>query len=227
MFHIHKAKMKKKQFNATQIFELLFKRYPDLLRCEEDIMSSYKMLKQAYGENNKLLVAGNGGSASDSEHIVGELMKSFLFNRRIEEKYEKRLFDLYGEAGKEISQKLEGSLCSIPLTSMPALSTAFLNDVDPTLTFAQMLYGYGVEGDVFLGISTSGNSKNIINALMVAKAKNIKTIGLTGKSGGKMKDLCDITICVPEDETFMIQELHLPIYHALCAMLEADFFTEK
>ncbi|MBE5980964.1 MAG: SIS domain-containing protein [Paenibacillaceae bacterium] len=219
--------MKKKQYNASEILEILMKRYPELSICKEAIISSYKMLKQAYAEKNKLLVAGNGGSASDSEHIVGELMKSFLFNRKIEEKYEKRLSDLYGEVGKEISQKLEGTLCSIPLTSMPALSTAFLNDVDPTFTFAQMLYGYGVEGDVFLGISTSGNSQNIINALMVARAKNIKTIGLTGKTGGKMKNLCDITICVPEDETFMIQELHLPIYHALCAMLEADFFTEK
>lgn len=219
--------MKKKEMNAIQIFDLLLKRYPELSACETEIMAAYELLKQTYIGHKKVLIAGNGGSASDSEHIVGELMKSFLFNRRIEKKHEERLCELYGEVGKEISEKLEGTLCAIPLTSMPALSTAFLNDVDPTFTFAQMLYGYGEEDDVFLGISTSGNSQNVMNALMVSKAKNIRTIGLTGKSGGKMKNLCDITICVPEDETFMIQELHLPIYHALCAMLEADFFVEK
>lgn len=154
-------------------------------------------------------------------------MKSFMFERKIQKKYADELVRLYGDEGVALSKKLEGTLCSIPLTSMPALSTAFINDVDPALTFAQMLYGYGREGDCFLGISTSGNSKNILYALQVAKAKGITTIGLTGEGGGKMKELCDITIQVPDKETFMIQELHLPIYHCLCAMLEADFFEEK
>ena len=125
-----------------------------------------------------------------------------------------------------MAESLEGTLCAIPLTSMPALSTAFLNDVDPLMTFAQMLSGYGKEGDVFIGISTSGNSKNILNAMMVAEAMGIQTIALTGGSGGKCRTLADITVCVPSTETFKIQEYHLPVYHALCAMLEAHFFEK-
>ena len=219
--------MKRKEMDSKQLFELLLKRYPQLESCKDSILDAYHALKNAYEKEGKLLVAGNGGSASDSEHIVGELMKSFMFERKIQKKYADELVRLYGDEGVALSKKLEGTLCSIPLTSMPALSTAFINDVDPALTFAQMLYGYVREGDCFLGISTSGNSKNILYALQVAKAKGITTIGLTGEGGGKMKELCDITIQVPEKETFMIQELHLPIYHCLCAMLEADFFEEK
>ena len=173
------------------------------------------------------MVAGNGGSAADSEHIVGELMKSFLFNRKIDGDFETSLAEQFGETGIQLAQKLEGTLPAIPLTSMPALTSAFANDVDAAVSFAQMIYGYGNKNDVFLGISTSGNSKNIIYALMVAKAKGIASVALTGGTGGKCKELADITICVPESETFKIQELHLPIYHALCSMLEADFFEEK
>lgn len=219
--------MKRKTMTSEQIFNELFLRYPQLEVCKKDIIESYHLLKTIYKEGGTLLTAGNGGSAADSEHIVGELMKSFLFNRRISAQDEEKFKELYGEEGDELASKLEGTLRAIPLTSMPALSTAFINDVDPTLTFAQMLYGYGNKGDVFLGISTSGNSKNIIKALQVAKVKGIKTIGLTGASGGKMKEYCDVTIKVPEIETFKIQEFHLPIYHCLCAMLEADFFNEK
>ena len=207
--------------------KLLVERYPVLKAIENEVFDAYQILENCYAHGGKLLVAGNGGSAADAEHIVGELMKSFMFERKIQKKYADELVRLYGDEGVALSKKLEGTLCSIPLTSMPALSTAFINDVDPALTFAQMLYGYGREGDCFLGISTSGNSKNILYALQVAKAKGITTIGLTGEGGGKMKELCDITIQVPEKETFMIQELHLPIYHCLCAMLEADFFEEK
>ena len=205
----------------------LVQRYPVLEPVKGDILKAYEIMRDCYEKGGKLMIAGNGGSCSDSEHIVGELMKSFMFERKIQKKYADELVRLYGDEGVALSKKLEGTLCSIPLTSMPALSTAFINDVDPALTFAQMLYGYGREGDCFLGISTSGNSKNILYALQVAKAKGITTIGLTGEGGGKMKELCDITIQVPEKETFMIQELHLPIYHCLCAMLEADFFEEK
>lgn len=219
--------MKHKEMTSEQIFNLLIERYPQLTVCKKDIVRAYEMLKKAYGTGKKLLVAGNGGSASDSEHIVGELMKSFLFERKIKKCDTSRLIELYGEEGRDLAHKLEGTLCAIPLTSMPALSTAFINDVDPTLTFAQMLYGYGCEHDIFMGISTSGNSKNIIKALQVANVKGLQTIGLTGESGGKMIDLCDVIIKVPEKETFKIQELHLPIYHCLCAMLEADFFEEK
>lgn len=219
--------MKSKDRNASRIFYELLERYPVLRICKEQLEAAFSILKETYENNHKLLVAGNGGSAADAEHIVGELMKSFLFNRKIPDEDQEKLREMFGETGIKISQSLEGCLPAIPLTSMPALSSAFLNDVDPLMVFAQMVYGYGCSGDVFLGISTSGNSKNILNALMVAKIKNIKTIGLTGKSGGKMCDLCEVTICVPETETFKIQELHEPIYHAICSMLEADLFLEK
>lgn len=219
--------MKKKAKNADQLFCELLERYPSLITCKDEIYGAYTMMKQAYEAGNKLLIAGNGGSASDSEHIVGELMKSFLFNRKIAKRDEAEFETLFGQEGKALAQNLEGCLPAIPLTSMPALSTAFLNDVDPLLVFAQLLYGYGGKGDVFLGISTSGNSKNIINAMMAAKIKGMRIIGLTGQKGGKFNDYCDIIIHVPEEETFKIQELHLPVYHVLCAMLEADFFEEK
>lgn len=219
--------MRKKEKNSAELFLELFDRYPVLSACKEQIESAYRLLRDAYRNQHKLLVAGNGGSAADSEHIVGELMKSFLFSRKIPEEDREKLQQIYGETGKELSRNLEGCLPAIPLTSMPALSSAFLNDVDPLMVFAQMVYGYGNAGDVFLGISTSGNSKNILNALMVAKIKNMRTIGLTGKNGGQMNGLCDVLICVPETETFKIQELHEPIYHAVCSMLEADLFLEK
>ncbi len=219
--------MNKKTMNAAEIFEELFARYPALDICRDDINKAFLLLKETYLNNGKLLAAGNGGSAADSEHIVGELMKSFKFGRAIPAEDAARLRELYGDEGAELAAKLEGALPAIPLTSMPALSTAFMNDVDPSLTFAQMLYGYGRNGDTFIGISTSGNSENIIKSLQIAKMKGVKTIGLTGASGGKMKTMCDVAVCVPETETFKIQELHLPIYHCLCAMLEAEFFDEK
>jgi D-sedoheptulose 7-phosphate isomerase len=168
--------------------------------------------------------AGNGGSAADSEHMGGELMKSFLFKRKVGAAFESRLIELYGGEGAALAAKLEGALPAIPLTSMPALTSAFANDVDAAVSFAQMTYGYGSAGDLLFGISTSGNSKNVIYALMAAKAKGLFTVGLTGRGGGKMIDICDVTICVPEEETYKVQELHLPVYHTLCLMLEAEFF---
>ncbi len=219
--------MKKKEKNSAELMDELFVRYPKLTPCKEDFLKAYGCLKDCYKSGGKLLVAGNGGSAADSEHIVGELMKSFLFNRKIDEGFENRLSELYGDDGRALSGKLEGALSAIPLTSMPALTSAFANDVDAAVSFAQMLYGYGKKGDVFIGISTSGNSKNIVYALMAAKAKGITSIALTGGNGGKCGGLADIVICVPESETFKIQELHLPIYHALCSMLEAELFEER
>lgn len=219
--------MKKKEKTSIQLMDELFERYPKLIVCKNDFIKSYECLKQSYSTGGKLLVAGNGGSAADSEHIVGELMKSFLFNRKISPDFEISLIKQFGDDGTQLADKLEGTLAAIPLTSMPALTSAFANDVDAAVSFAQMLYGYGNKEDVFLGISTSGNSKNIIYALMVAKAKGIKSIILTGGTGGKCKELADMVICVPESETFKIQELHLPIYHTLCSMLEADFFEER
>lgn len=219
--------MKKKEKNSQQLMDELFERYPQLISCREDFIKAYECLKSGYSSGGKLLAAGNGGSAADSEHIVGELMKSFLFNRKINTDVQKELAQSFGDDGEQLANKLEGALSAIPLTSMPALTSAFANDVDAAVSFAQMLYGYGRKGDVFLGISTSGNSRNIIYALMTAKAMGIPSIALTGGNGGKCKELADIVICVPESETFKIQELHLPIYHALCSMLEADFFEER
>lgn len=219
--------MKKKVMNTQQIFDDLFIRYPMLEVNRNPIYQAYSIMKAAYTDNKRLFVAGNGGSAADSEHIVGELMKSFLFERCIDDKVKIELENLYETEGRDLAHKLEGALPAIPLTSMPALTSAFANDVDASVSFAQMLYGYGGSGDVLLGITTSGNSKNILYALMVARAKKIKTIVLTGEGGGKSKSLADIAICVPSKETFQIQEYHLPVYHALCAMLEADFFIEK
>jgi D-sedoheptulose 7-phosphate isomerase len=219
--------MNKKQKNAEMLFTELLNRHAVLAACKTEIHDAYSALKNTYQNGGKVLVAGNGGSAADSEHIVGELMKSFLFHRKADTKTKESLSSIFGEKGEALSEKLEGCLPAIPLTGMPALSSAFLNDVDPLVIFAQMVYGYGVQGDAFLGISTSGNSKNILNAAMTARAKGLVSIGLTGGTGGQMKDLCDLLIIVPEKETFKVQELHLPIYHTLCAMLEADFFEER
>ncbi len=219
--------MKKKEKNTLELKQELFERYPQLVLCKEEFEKAFLVLKDCYKSGRKLLVAGNGGSAADSEHIVSELMKSFLFNRRIDSEFEKKLASDFGKDGIELAAKMEGALMAIPLTSMSALTSAITNDVDVTVSFAQKLYGYGNRGDVFMGISTSGNSENIVCALMVAKAKGLKTVVLTGDDGGKCGELADVVICVPESETFKIQELHVPIYHALCSMLEAEFFEER
>lgn len=219
--------MKKKEKSSLELEQELFERYPRLISCKDDFEKAFIALKDCYKSGGKLLVAGNGGSTSDSEHIVGELMKSFLFNRKVDSEFEKKMTSIWGKDGAALAAKLEGALAAIPLTSMPALTSAIANDVDWAIGFAQMLYGYGDEGDVLLAISTSGNSKNIIYALMAAKAKSIKSIVLTGSGAGSCRNLADIVISVPESETFKIQELHIPIYHALCSMLEAEFFEER
>ena len=199
-------------------------RYPNLKREKENILMAYHLLEQTYVIGGKLLVAGNGGSASDAEHIVGELMKGFVKPRKIEKELAENLMLIDEKLGNELAEKLQGALPAIALVGHVALSTAYLNDVDPMLGFAQQLNGYGKKEDVFLGISTSGNSKNIIYACAVARAKGMKVIGLTGRDGGKLADMADVAIVVPEQETFKIQELHLPVYHALCLMLEERFF---
>ena len=169
-------------------------------------------------------MAGNGGSAADAEHIVGELMKSFIKRRPLEEDLKNKMIQLDPEMGSVLAEKLEGTLPALSLNMNIGLNTAFLNDVDGLLILAQEVQGYGNPGDVFLGISTSGNSVNVNYAAIVARAKGMKTIALTGKDGGKLKDKVDVAIVVNEMETFKIQELHLPVYHALCLMLEERFF---
>lgn len=209
-----------------QIDQLLM-RYPKLECCKESIKSAYFMLENMYQNGGKLLIAGNGGSAADAEHIAGELMKRFRLRRKVPESFAEKLRFVDQERGNSLAGVLERSLPAIPLVAHEALTTAYMNDVNSFGVFAQQLYGYGNKGDVFLGISTSGNSENIIQAAVVAKAMDVKVIGLTGNSGGKLKELVDILICVPETETYLVQELHLPIYHCLCMMLEESFFKES
>lgn len=205
--------------------ERLIDRYPELSSCREQIQTAFDMIKDCYEQDGTLLICGNGGSASDAEHIVGELMKEFARKRPIPEEMQAMLKAVAPEDGEMIAKSLQGSLPALSLTGGLALSTAYANDANPVMGFAQQVYGYGKEGDVLLGISTSGNSKNVVYAMEVAKAKGMETIALTGESGGRLKDIADVCICAPAKETADVQELHLPIYHTLCRMLEEAFFV--
>lgn len=202
----------------------LTERYPTLKCCEDSISEAYLAIEQSYLSQHKLLVAGNGGSASDSEHIVGELMKGFKLPRPIDNELAKACQNIDPQMGTTITEHLQGALPAIALTGHPGLSTAYMNDCVPELVFAQQMLGFGQTGDCFLAISTSGNSKNIIYAAIVAKAKGVKIIGLTGSRESKLSAIADVCIQVPETETYKIQELHLPVYHCLCLMLEERFF---
>lgn len=205
----------------------LMERYPQLEACREDIANAYDLLEEAYAAGRKLLVAGNGGSASDSEHIVGELMKEFKLKRRIYSAQADRLRRIDEEMGKVLAENLQGSLPAISLVGEPSLTTAFMNDAVPVLVFAQQVNGLGRAGDVFLGISTSGNSQNVLYAAVAAKSKGLKVIGLTGGRENRLMGYADVCIRVPETETYKIQELHLPVYHCLCLMLEERFFANN
>lgn len=202
----------------------LVERYPKLAVIQNDILNSYLVMQDAYSNKGKLLVAGNGGSAADADHIVGELMKGFNKKRKLDDVFIEKMKSIDMEKGTVLGNELQGALPAIALTNHTALNTAFLNDVDGLGCYAQQVLGFGNEEDVFLGISTSGNSLNVIYAMIVAKAKGMKTIALTGKDGGKLAKLADVSIIVPEQETYKIQELHLPIYHCWCLMLESKFF---
>lgn len=204
--------------------DLLMDRYPKLISVRQEIIDAYLLMEESYENGGKLLIAGNGGSAADSEHIAGELMKRFKICRPVSDKYAAKLKEVDPVRGAELAKNLECSLMAIPLVAHEALTTAYINDVDGLGVFAQQLFGYGRKGDVFLGISTSGNSKNIINATVVARASGIKVIGLTGAKGGELATVADVSVRAPEIETYMIQELHLPIYHCWCLMLEDKFF---
>lgn len=210
--------------SAERELDRLVERYPVLKSCREEIWKAFELLKKTYEKKGMLLVCGNGGSGADSEHIVGELMKEFAVKRPLPEAEKEKFMQVSPEYGKLLGEKLQGSLPAIPLTGNIALSTAYANDAVPELVFAQQVYGYGNPESALLGISTSGNSKNVIYALETAKVKGMATIGLTGEGGGKMKKLCDVCICVPATFTPDIQELHLPVYHALCRMIEEEFF---
>lgn len=207
--------------------DLLVERYPSLETAKKDIIEAYLLLEESYENGGKLLVAGNGGSAADAEHIVGELMKGFKMPRKPEADFAEKLVAENQELGSVLAENLQGALPAIALDGHPALSTAYMNDCEPLLCFAQQVNGYGKAGDVFLGISTSGNSKNVLYAATTAHAKGMKVIGMTGAKDSKLKNMSDACIKAPQTETYMIQELHLPIYHCLCLMLEDKFFGEK
>jgi D-sedoheptulose 7-phosphate isomerase len=205
----------------------LIVRYPELLQVEKEIWNASECLINCYQQGRKVLVCGNGGSCSDSDHIVGELMKGFEQKRPVSENLRTKLMKINLERGEYLSEKLQQGLPAISLTAHSALITAVANDTDADLIFAQQVVGYGNEGDVLIGISSSGNAQNIFDAIITAKAKGMIVIGLTGESGGRMKALCDILINVPRGRTAFVQELHLPVYHTLCLMIENFFFGEK
>ncbi len=205
--------------------DILIERYPELRKEEQNILDAYEILRLSYKNGGKLLIAGNGGSAADSEHIVGELMKGFENPRKLPKNYRDKLLAVNKKMGQVLCDNIQMALPAIALDGHLALSTAYMNDCEPLLCFAQQVNGFGSEGDVFLGISTSGNSKNILYAATVAKAKGMKIIGLTGAKDSNLSEMADITIRSSQTRTYMIQEHHLPIYHCLCLMLEDYFFN--
>jgi len=213
--------------NIKKHIDLLCERYPALKIVEDDIARAYQILEDSYKNGRKLLVAGNGGSAADAEHIVGELMKGFKLPRKPQSDFADKLIQTNTELGAVLAENLQGALPAIALDGHPALSTAYMNDCEPLLCFAQQVNGYGKTGDVFLGISTSGNSKKVLYAATTAHAKGMKVIGLTGAKSSKLEQMSDVCIKVPQIETYMIQEFHLPVYHCLCLMLEDEFFWEN
>ena len=205
--------------------EELLKRYPVLKSCAEEIEKTAEILISGFKAGNKLLLCGNGGSCADCEHITGELMKGFLSRRPISPEKRAEMKKLNPDIGEDVLSKLQLAVPAIPLPSLTALNSAFCNDVDPSLVYAQELMGLGTPGDMLLCISTSGNSANCVAAAEVGKALGLTVIALTGAKGGRLKEKADICICVPETETFKVQELHLPVYHYLCAEVEATIFS--
>ena len=203
----------------------LFERFPSLSAVEKQFQMAFETLRSTVADGGTIFTCGNGGSAADAEHIVGELMKGFILDRPLQQK-ETEAFELAlgQEEGRQIANALQGGIKAMSLVGHPSLATAFANDADPAMVFAQQLHVLGTEGDALIALSTSGNSENVVNALKVAKAKKIASIALTGADGGECAETADATITVPETETHKAQELHLPIYHALCAMLEEEFY---
>ena len=208
----------------TEVLEEMLQRYPVLECCREQIVKAAEILVESYGRDGKLLTAGNGGSAADAEHIVGEMMKTFRIQKTLPEGYAEALFATDPEMGSVLRSHLQGALPAIALDGHISLSTAYMNDCEPLLCFAQQVNGYGRPGDVLLGISTSGNSRNVLYAAVAARARGMKVIGLTGGRDNRLEKFSDVCIKVPETETYKVQELHLPVYHALCAAIEEELF---
>lgn len=205
------------------ILETLITRYPVLAPMKEDIQAAHDLLAASFAAGGKLLLCGNGGSACDCEHIAGELMKSFVLPRPLG-KQDADALKAAGDADARLASALQQGLPCVVLNGLPGLSSAFANDEEPALVYAQQAWVYARESDVLLGVTTSGNSDNVVQAAIAAKARGAKIIGLTGQKLGRLAPLCDVLLNVPDTETFRVQELHLPIYHALCLMLEEHFF---
>jgi phosphoheptose isomerase len=210
--------------NKEKLLDLLCKKYPQLNGIKDSIDKAAATIIKCYTRVGKLLICGNGGSSADADHIAGELMKSFESDRSLDDSMKNRLIEICGSRGKFLAEKLEHGLPAISLTAHSALTSAIANDMGAPLVFAQQIIGYGMENDVLLAISTSGNSQNIIDACITAKALNLNVIGITGKTGGKMKQYCDVLVNVPEIRTSYVQELHLPLLHTICNIVENHFY---
>lgn len=209
----------------TQNFiNAFFDRHPDLLLLQGQILQACDMVKNAFQNGNKLLLCGNGGSCADCDHIAGEFLKGFLLKRPVPAEIQNAMKEKYGEMGEEIAGKLQMGLPTISLVTHSAAISAFENDVDPELIYAQQVLAYGKPGDVLIGISTSGGAKNVAAAVMTANSLGLHTIGLTGKDGGKLAQLAELSLIMPQCETYRIQEDHLAVYHLLCAVVECEIF---
>lgn len=214
--------------HAQVEIDTLVSRFPELESLSVDLYSAFCCIRDAYQSGNKLLLCGNGGSAADADHIVGELMKAFLLKRPLDGACQKNLMSVCdADQAADLFSHLQGGLPAISLAAQTALCTAVGNDIGYAFVFAQQVMALGKKGDVFLGLSTSGCAANVVNAAITAKAIGMSVIGMTGRTGGSLRRFCDICLCAPADATYLIQELHLPIYHALCAMIEREFFGEK
>ena len=210
------------------LLDELFQRYPALKACEKDITGALALMNEAYRSGGKILVCGNGGSCADAQHIVGELMKGFLLKRPMTAAQKNAFEEALGKEDAEaFASRLQRGIPAISLDGMNALFTAYPNDADAAYVYAQAVFGYGKPGDLLIGISTSGNSKNVVLAAKAAKALGVRTVALTGARESALSELCDVTVRVPETETFKVQELHLPVYHYLCAEMEKTFFGEE
>ena len=210
--------------DKNTLLNLLVERYPALNQCRADISAAGDLWINSYENNGKLLICGNGGSAADADHITGELLKSFSKKRPVTNDFTADLKNISDERGTILSEKLERGLPAISLSAHSALTSAVSNDIGGDFIYAQQIMGYGNKQDVLVAITTSGNSQNIIDAAITAKAKGMKVVGLTGETGGKLKQYCDVTICVPSTITPVVQEYHLPVYHILCQIVEHKFF---
>lgn len=210
--------------NDLSNLDFLLERLPELEACKEQIIAAYEILADCYDRGACVYTCGNGGSAADAEHMVGELLKGFVRKRPLCDEDKAAFLALSAEEGAVLAEKLQYGLPAVSLMSQLSINSAVSNDLGGELGAAQQLFGLGMPGDVLVAFSTSGNAKNVAYAAQVAKFRDMKIIGLSGRKGGKLAELADVCIRVPEDETYLIQELHLPVYHCLCIMIEARYF---